>query len=223
MEEGEEINPENAKCEIPRGSRAGAPGAQGRPSPPADGDWGRPPVSSEPPRSGGRTRSAPFLPPPDNGPRSIRGGGWLLPESGRHPRRCPRSRREPVRFVGGRSWPGGKTARLVPGGAARHLCAPRRAAPRRPPLFLPHRLRSPARRPRGSWEPGGAAGRPGSPPPPRPGLPAAGRPRPAAPPRFHAEPHLRPKNPFRTRVLLRIKTLFIYFFCSVSQCEQQGM
>lgn len=41
------------------------------------------------------------------------------------------------------------------------------------------------------------------------------------PPPFHADPHLRPKNPFRTRILFRIKTLFL--FVCFSECEQQGM
>lgn len=38
------------------------------------------------------------------------------------------------------------------------------------------------------------------------------------PPQFHADPHLRPKNLFRTRILFRIKTLF-FCFLSVSSKE----
>lgn len=39
------------------------------------------------------------------------------------------------------------------------------------------------------------------------------------PPQFHADPHLRPKNPFRTRILFRIKTLFCFVSQSVSSKE----
>lgn len=44
---------------------------------------------------------------------------------------------------------------------------------------------------------------------------SAGSPR----PEFHADPRLRPKNPFLTRILFRIKTLFLFVSQNVSSKE----
>lgn len=131
-------------------------------------------------------------------------GGWS--GTGRQPA-CP--------------WRGCPTPVRPPPRRAGCLCFSALGSPQPP---RPPRLR-------GSWEPGGAAGWPSAspasprlqPPERSPGSRARPRQAPAElqgglglpgrspPPRFHEEPHLRPKNPFRTRILFRIKT-FIYFF-----------
>lgn len=126
-------------------------------------------------------------------------------------------------------WSGtGRQPRLVPGGTARHLCAPRRAGSA---AFVPPALGSPQpQRPRraprqlGTRQRSGLAARrrrrPRSCSRPRrrrdPG-PGPARPHPSC--REASVPRGTPssaKEPLPTRILFRIKT-FIYFFCFVSQ------